>query len=852
MENQEDQRTEGEGSEGAGRENPGLIEEDPTLLSRTEVRKGSFLGNERIRVVLPSQRAFKRVSTGLLEATERSQAPRGGMARVIYNVKRLLIGAPLASAQAETERLTKFKALAVLSSDAISSVAYATEAILVSLVAAGSGNLGITLPTSFAIVALLAIVAISYRQTIPAYPNGGGSYIVAKDNLGTMPGLVAAASLMIDYVLTVSVSIAAGVQALATLFPSLASYVVPIDVALVIVITIVNLRGVRESGSIFAIPTYVFIASALFLIAVGAAKSFFLQHHPIIGQFQYVAATEPLSIFLILKSFAAGCSAMTGVEAISNGVPAFKKPETRNAAITLTWMAVILGTLFTGITLLATSYHIEANAAGNPTVIGQIAQQVFTGPLFFMYPVFQVATLLILTLAANTSYSGFPRLASLLARDDFLPHQFAFRGDRLAFSIGIVFLAFLASLLLILFKGDTTKLINLYAVGVFLSFTLSQGGMVRHWWRLRREHKGWQRSLVINGLGAVTTLLVALVIASTKFLEGAYIVVILIPLLVLMFMGISYHYRRVERERITDISIHPKDIHHCLIVPIAELNLASKQSLAYARSISPNVTAVHIATNTLRANTLRTTWENWQQSLSENERSQLDVIELSHRPLIPTLLSYIDAKHQQYPDEILTVILPESADPSRLRRLFSNPITLRLKAALFFRPDIVVTNVSWYQRTSDAPVRSKDIRHRFIVPVAELDRATIQSLAYARSISPRVIAAHVALDPQDVEAVRSRWERLQKQIPKDEETQLVVIESPYRSLVRPLLAYIDAVHEVHPEDTLTVILPEFVVAHWWEHPLHNQTAFRLKTALLSRPSIVVTDIPQHLQNRPKA
>ncbi len=832
------------------KEKQAMIDDDPTLLVRAETRPGSRPGEERVRLVRPSKPAFRRLGAGLLEATKVTLAPRTGWERI----KRFLIGEPIATAEAELERLTKFKALAILSSDAISSVAYATEAILISLVAAGSGNLGVTLPIGFAIVGLLAIVAISYRQTIPAYPNGGGSYIVAKDNLGTLPGLIAAASLMIDYVLTVSVSVAAGVQALATLFPLLSPtiIVVTIDVVLVIVITIVNLRGVRESGSIFAIPTYIFIGSALLLIFVGGLKSFVFQHNPIIGQFQYVAATEPLSLFLILKSFAAGCSAMTGVEAISTGVPMFKRPEPRNAAITLTWMVVILGTLFIGITLLAMTYHVEANQAGNPTVIGQIAQQVFTGPLFFMYPVFQFATLIILTLAANTSYSGFPRLASLLARDDFLPHQFAFRGDRLAFSIGIVFLAFLASLLLILFKGDTTKLINLYAVGVFLSFTLSQGGMVRHWWRLRREHKGWQRSLVINGLGAVTTLLVALVIASTKFLEGAYIVVILIPLLVLMFMGISYHYRRVERERITDISIHPKDIHHCLIVPIAELNLASKQSLAYARSISPNVTAVHIATNTLRANTLRTTWENWQQSLSENERSQLDVIELSHRPLIPTLLSYIDAKHQQYPDEILTVILPESADPSRLRRLFSNPITLRLKAALFFRPDIVVTNVSWYQRTSDAPVRSKDIRHRFIVPVAELDRATIQSLAYARSISPRVIAAHVALDPQDVEAVRSRWERLQKQIPKDEETQLVVIESPYRSLVRPLLAYIDTVQEVHPEDTLTVILPEFVVAHWWEHPLHNQTAFRMKTALLSRPSIVVTDIPQHLQNRPKA
>src|SRR6266481_2993118 len=308
MENREDQRTEGEGSDSADRENPDLIEEDPTLLSRTEVRKGSFLGNERVRVVFPSQRAFKRVSTGLLEATELTQAPRGGMARVIYTVKRLLIGTPLASAQAEQERLTKFKALAVLSSDAISSVAYATEAILFSLVAAGSVHLGLTLPISFAIVGLLAIVAISYRQTIPAYPNGGGSYIVAKDNLGTLPGLVAAASLMIDYVLTVSVSVAAGVLALVTLFPLLASYVVPIDVALVIFITVVNLRGVRESGSIFAIPTYVFVGSALLLIIVGGVKSFFIQHDPIIGAFPPVQATESLTLFLVLKSFAAGCA----------------------------------------------------------------------------------------------------------------------------------------------------------------------------------------------------------------------------------------------------------------------------------------------------------------------------------------------------------------------------------------------------------------------------------------------------------------------------------------------------------------------------------------------------------------
>src|SRR5947209_5520406 len=379
-----------------------------------------------------------------------------------------------------------------------------------------------------------------------------------------------------------------------------------------------------------------------------------------------------MTYFLILKSFAAGCSAMTGVEAISNGIPAFKKPETRNATATLTWMAVILGTLFIGITLLATSFGIEANAAGNPTVIAQIAKQVFTGPLFFMYPVFQLATLLILTLAANTSYSDFPRLASLLARDNFMPHQFAFRGYRLAFSIGIVFLAVLASILIIVFNGDPTQLINLYAVGVFMSFTLSQGGMVRHWWKLRREHKGWLRSLLINGLGALTTLTVALVISITKFLEGAWIVVILIPLLVLMFTAISHHYEHVAQRRTAFLPIHPKDIHHRFIVPVSDLNMLTKHALAYARSVSPAVTAVHVAVDGNKASTLEAAWTDWQEGLSQNERIALDIIEPSHRSLIRSLLDYFGKIQQQYPDEVLTVILPEEAHSSSLSRLIHN------------------------------------------------------------------------------------------------------------------------------------------------------------------------------------
>lgn len=674
-----------------------IDENDPALLLRTDVRQGSLVGNVRVRIVRPQNRAFRRVSTGVLEATESTQAPQTGFGRAISGIKRVLIGPPLTTVQGEEERLTKFKALAVLSSDALSSVAYATQAILVTLVVGGSAHLGLTLPISAAIVGLLCIVAISYRQTIPAYPHGGGSYIVAKDNLGPLAGLIAAASLLIDYVLTVSVSIASGVQQLITLFNALAPFGILIGVALVILVTIINLRGVRESGSIFAIPTYIFIGSAFLLIVIGCMKSFFIQHQPIIGHFQTVAATEPLTLFLILKSFAAGCAAMTGVEAISNGVPAFKKPETRNAVTTLSWMAVILGILFIGITVLATTYHIEATISGYPSVIGQIAQQVFTGPLSFMVPIFLLATLGILTLAANTSYADFPRLASLLARDKFLPSQFAFRGDRLAFSIGIIFLAGLASLLLIGFNGDPTQLLNLYAVGVFMSFTLSQGGMVVHWWRLRRKQKGWQRRLALNGLGAVTTLMVVIVVADTKFLEGAWIVVVLIPALVLMFLAIHHHYQRVERERTTDIPVHPKDIHH-----------------------------------------------------------------------------------------------------------------------------------------------------RLIVPIAGLDRASIQSLAYARSISRHVTAVHVTIDSNDENAVRASWQRWQKQLTEEEETHLVIIESPYRALTRPLLAYIDTVHELFPDDTLTVILPEFVVAHWWEHLLHNQTALRLKAALLFRPRIVVTSVPQHL------
>ncbi len=672
---------------------------DLILLGPMQERRGRSLGNTRISITLPSRKPFRRIKRGVLEATEVAEEPQGWLPRGIYWAKRALIGVPIPTARAEHERLTKFKAFAVLSSDAISSVAFATEAILINLVAAGSMHLGATLPISLVILALLVIVTLSYRQTIPAYPNGGGSYIVARENLGLLPGLVAASALMIHYVLNVAVCVAAGVHNIVSIFPTLQSYVVPMDLALMAVMTILNLRGLREFGSIFALPTYFFIVSASLLIIVGLIKAYIFLHQPLIGTFTpVVQAIEPLSLLIILRSFATGCTAMTGIEAISNGIPVFEKPETRNASITLTWMAVILGLLFLGITLLAMTYAVQAQPSGDPTVIALIAQRVFSGPLTFFFPIFQLSVLGILTLSAETSYADFPRLASLLARDRFLPTQLAFRGDRLVFSTGIVSLAVLACILLIIFAGNTNALINLFAVGVFIAFTLSQAGMVVHWWRLRMTERRWLRSLIINALGALTTGLVALVVASMKFVQGAWIVVILVPIMVLMFLSISRHYKRFEQERTFDLPVRPEQIYHRLIVPIDRLDRAAVQSLAYARSISSHVTAVHVVIDEEHVEQLQTDWERWQKQIAADENTHLLIIESPYRSLLRPLLAYIDAIHQRHPQEIVTVILPEYVIAHWWEYLLHNHMALRLKAALLFRPGVAVLNLPQHMR----------------------------------------------------------------------------------------------------------------------------------------------------------
>jgi amino acid transporter len=608
-------------------------------------------------------------------------------------MKRVVVGAPLASSEIEEQKISKTKALAVFSSDALSSSAYATDEILLVLVAAGTGALTHSIEIAVAIGLLLAIVVFSYRQTIRAYPNGGGAYIVARENLGDSPGVAAAAALSVDYVLTVSVSMAAGVLAITSAVPELYDQRVLIAVVLVAFVTLANLRGIHESSTMFAIPTYAFIVAFTVLLVGGFVR---LILDPTLTAPVAESAVAPgvavLTPFLLLRAFSSGSAALTGVEAISNGIPAFKKPESRNAATTLLLMAAILSFFFIGLTVLA--HELDVRHAEEISVPAQIARTIFgENPVFYLI---QAATAMILVLAANTSYADFPRLASILARDKFLPHQFTYRGDRLAFSHGIVVLGIASAALLVIFEADVARLIPLYAFGVFVSFTLSQGGMVVHWFRLREP--GWKQSIVINGVGAVATGVVAIIVGTTKFVDGAWISMALMGVLALLLTQIRAHYSGV--------------------------------------------------------------------------RDQLDVSN----------------------GEILSPIHDE--------------------------------------RGSGRPV---------ILPVDELNQAVLRTVEYARTISDSVTAVHITDSFDEGETVRQAWEAAVPDVP------MVVVESPYRSFLTPMLTYIDAVDQLDPGSYITVILPEFVPAHFWEGLLHNQSAQRLKRALLHRPNTVLIDVPYQLR-----
>jgi amino acid transporter len=669
--------------------------------------QGRKPGDRRVRVERPHAPYFRYTGKGQLTAKEAASVPTTPGGRLIAKVRAIFLGRPLHQDEEIGERLSKTKALAIFSSDAISSSAYATEEVILAFILGGAALAALqwSLEVSIAIAALLAVVAFSYRQVCLAYPTGGGSYSVSKVNFGRYASLVAASALLIDYNLTAAVSTSSAVEQIVSAFPALNDVRVLIGVAALALITLANLRGVREAGNIFAVPTYLFMFSAFAMIAIGAYRIIVLgEHHaPPPEVVEATAATAgSVSIFLLLRAFASGAVALTGTEAIATGVPAFKPPESKNAASTLLVMAGVLAILFVGITFLATNFAIyptvpELFGPGveHKTVIAQVAETVFGSGSIAFY-LFQAFTALLLFLAANTSFAAFPRLAAVLGEDGFFPRQFALRGDRLAFSMGIVLLGLIAASLVVIAGGRTHALIPLYAVGVFIDFTISQAGMIRHW--LRTRDRGWRYRLVINAIGCTATAVVAVVVTSVKFVDGAWFVVVLIPILVSMMLFIRREYDGQERE-------------------------------------------------------------------------------------------------------------------------------------LHVREDLVV----------EGPHRDQ----RVVIPVNGINRAVIQAVNFGRTMSPDIRAVYVTEDPERGEAIRERWERQVPGVP------LVIVESPYRAVISPVLAYLDVLDQAWPPDKpapiTIVVLPEYVARHWWERLLYNQTAKRLKQAILGREHTVIADVPYRRQ-----
>jgi amino acid transporter len=616
--------------------------------------------------------------------------PRTRVGRSYRRLRRVLIGRPLATAEAENERLGKAKALAVFSSDALSSVAYATQEMMIILALAGAAALTWSLPLGVGIVILLAIVVASYRQTVQAYPSSGGAYVVARENLGLYPGLTAASALLVAYVLTVAVSVSAAAEAVISAFPTWRDYRVELAVVAVLFVMIANLRGVSESGTIFSIPTFLFIGSMFVLIGLGLASVLGAGVEARPPRYEPEDASRDLTIVLLARAFAAGGAALTGVEAISNGVSAFKQPQARNAATTLVWMGALLGAMFLGVTWLA--HHYALVPSEDETIVSQLARTL-VGQSPFYYLV-QVVTALILILAANTAFADFPRLASYLARDTFLPHQFLFRGDRLAFTTGIVALGLISCVLVVGFGANVTSLIPMYAVGVFLSFTLSETGMTRHW--LRAPH-GRERTvgLLLNGGGALATGGVLLTVVSTRLFEGAWIIVLVLPIIIVGLRGVYWHYQDVADQ----LRISPAETRHRLrpgaheiaaLVPIASLNVASVRAIEYALSVTTDVTAVHVSSEIEDAEDLRRDWE------TAGIRVPLVIIDSPFRSLIGPFVAYVEHLQLERGQKIVNVILPEFVPAHLGEHLLHNQSALRLKAALLFRRNVVVTDVPYH------------------------------------------------------------------------------------------------------------------------------------------------------------
>jgi len=623
------------------------------------------------------------------------------------------IGRPLSTADAPHQTIGKFIGLAVFASDALSSTAYASQEILAILIAAGTTSaLQNVFPISIAIVILLAIVAISYEQTIHAYPGGGGAYIVARDNLGELPAQTAGAALLTDYILTVAVSVAAGVAQIVSAYPSLFPYRVLISVIAILFITLINLRGVKESGTAFSIPTYFFVVMMLLTVGIGIVRQLSGGLGAVIDP-PHIELAGPLAVitpFLLLHAFSSGTAALTGIEAISNGITAFKEPRSRNAGVTLIWMAIILSSFFLGISYLAG--HIGAIPSEEETVISQLARTVFNGR-GLLYLMVIGGTTVILIMAANTAFADFPRLGALHAADGFLPRQLTYRGSRLVYSHGIVALAVISSLLIILFQASVTRLIPLYAIGVFLSFTLSQAGMARRWWRVGhlepgqeivepgstlRYEAGWQFKMVINGFGAVCTAIVMVVFAATKFLDGAWIILILIPILVSIFFAIHHHYKRLAKKLSLD-NFPGKPSHttrHRVIMAVSGVHQGTLAALRYARILSDDVTAIHVVIEPAESEKVRKKWETWGEGV------RMVILNSPYRLLYEPLLAYItDIARQRQPGETMTIVVPEFVSNNRMTAALHTNTAELLRSQLKRQPGIVIVSVPYLVHEQD-------------------------------------------------------------------------------------------------------------------------------------------------------
>jgi amino acid transporter len=757
------------------------------------------------------------------------------MAAVATRVKRLLVGRALSSAKLEHQLLPKTLALPVFSSDPLSSVAYATEEMMLVLLLAGAAALSLMVPIAAVIAVVLLIVVTSYRQTVRAYPRGGGSYIVARENLGTIPGLTAASAILTGYVVTASVSVTAGAVAVTSALPGLLPYKVPIAIGFIVLIALANLRGSKESGVLFAVPTYGFVATVYVLLLFGFIQC--LDGCPKAATSELpVEPHMALTAFLILRAFTSGSAALTGVEAIADGVQAFRRPQSRNAATTLGIMATMSITMFLGITILADAFDVKVSEelASAKSVLAQVGEAAFgRGPMFFVLQSFTAA---ILVVAANTAYQDFPRLSAILARDRFLPGQFKNRGDRLVFSNGIIVLSIVAALLVWAFRGELTRLIALYLVGVFTAFTLSQAGMVRRWIRLKEP--GWRRNALINGIGATTTGVVLMVVVLTKFRQGAWIIIAALPVMVVLLLGVYRHYNRVHGQlRARNLTLD-MEAENTVIMLVSDLGPATADAVSWLRAVRPErVLPLYIGDAPMSE--IETGWAEMAPRLGT-----VRPLEGRNGRLVRALRRYV-RNLPRAKDDFVTVVVPETI---RRRSLFAslwNWDALVLKVSLLFELGVVVVNIPLLpEERAEAEAHAyrplEPERNVCIVPVAAAHDVTVRALAYARSLHPTQLEAlFFAGEPEEAEEILQEWASRGLDVP------LSVVEAPFRDIGPPLLEEIRR-YTVREDTQVTVVLPEFVPRRLWQHALHNQTAVFMKRLLLFEPGVVAVSVPTHL------